>query len=477
MLAFTQTTDRYLKILEFALAKIPFENQEEYLADIRLFKHLDLDPILPFLSDCYASTGRPSRCPCQLFRMFLFASRHKLNVKALHRKLSVSPIVRAICGCESTQDVPAIGTFYHFMNRLVKMNEKPISHAPFGKRSKKLQRNEKLPDKRPARSVRLAEKLMDGKLNLSRTPERLLQLIFAEIAVRPSIKLGLLNPTLVLSADGTALKTGASSYGRKICDCKRKGILRCQCDRRYSDPYASIGWDSHLGQWYYGYTAFFLTSYSTNYKKDLPLSVRLVDAKRHDSLTSMLALQDFQEIYPDLTIETFLADSAMDAYPIYSFLNERNIHAVIDLGRVKKIKVDDLTFDKNGTPICPAGFQMYPFGKMKRNKGIRHKFRCPATVLKSCQCPLDKPCSPSAYGRTVYVKEKKDLRFYPTIPRSSKRWKKLFKQRSASERVIKQVLVDHDLEGMRVRSKHRNFFFTLLACIDIHLKAQLSIIQ
>lgn len=224
------------KKLEFALAKIPFENQEEYPADIRLFKYLDLDPILPILSDCYAATGRPSRCPCQLFRMFLFASRHKLNDKVLHKKLLVSPIVRAICGCDMKRDVPAVGTFYHFMNRLVKMNENPTIHAPFGKNPKPPHRNEKLPDKQPARTVRLAEKLMNGKLNLSRTPERLLQLIFAEIAVRPSIKLGLLNPTLVLSADGTALRTGTSSYGRKICDCKRKGIMRCQCDRRYSDP-------------------------------------------------------------------------------------------------------------------------------------------------------------------------------------------------------------------------------------------------
>lgn len=107
---------------------------------------------------------------------------------------------------------------------------------------------------------------------------------------------------------------------------------------------------------------------------------------------------------------------------------------------------------------------MYPFGKMKRNKGVRYKFRCPAAVLKNCQCPLDKLYSPSAYGRTVYVKEKDELRSYPTIPRSSKRCKNLFKQRSASERVIKQVLIDHDLEGMNVRSNHRNFFY----CVGLH---------
>jgi hypothetical protein len=477
MLVANQTTDCYLKTLNLALAKIPLENQEEYLSDIRLFQYLDLDPILPLISSRYSSTGRPSRCPCQLFRMFLFASRHKMNVKDLHKKLMTSPVVRTICGCQTKKDVPAIGTFYHFMKRLVKLNEKTVVHKPFGKKPKKLKRNEKLPDKRPARTAHLAEKLMDGRIDLSRTPERLLQLIFAEIAVRPSIKLGLLNPNLVLSADGTALRTGASSYGRKICDCKRKGIMRCKCDRRYSDPYASIGWDSHLGQWYYGYTAFFLNSYSTSYKKDLPLSVRLVDAKRHDSLTSMLALQDFMEIYPDLKVETFLADSAMDAYPIYSLLNYWNINAVIDLGRTKPEKSNDLTFDKNGAPICPAGFKMYPWGKQTRNMSVRYKYRCPAKVLKSCTCPLETPCSTSGYGRTVHIKASDDLRLYPNISRSSKLWRKLFKQRSASERVIKQVLVDHDLEDMSIRTKHRNFFFTVLACIDIHLKAQISVID
>src|SRR5699024_3394213 len=138
------------------------------------------------------------------------------------------------------------------------------------------------------RTTHLAQKIMDGKISLARTPERLMQLIFAEIAVNPSIQLGLLTHQLVVSGDGTCLETGASRYGKKVCDCKEKGNWHCSCKRLYSDPLASIGWDSHKKRYFYGYTLFFLSSYSTAYQKDLPISLRLFDAKRHDSLAVML---------------------------------------------------------------------------------------------------------------------------------------------------------------------------------------------
>jgi len=42
-----------------------------------------------------------------------------------------------------------------------------------------------------------------------------------------------------LAGDGTKFKTGASSSGRKLCDCHKRGIYRCDCPRLYSDRFAS----------------------------------------------------------------------------------------------------------------------------------------------------------------------------------------------------------------------------------------------
>jgi hypothetical protein len=59
----------------------------------------------------------------------------------------------------------------------------------------------------------------------------------------PSANKGLLGDTskLTVAADGTCVATGASSYGVKACECRKKGIYDCKCDRRFSDPNASWG--------------------------------------------------------------------------------------------------------------------------------------------------------------------------------------------------------------------------------------------
>jgi len=360
---------------------------------------------------------------------------------------------------------------------MVPINEKPKVRKPLRSKPKKkdIGTDEKLPDKRPeSRTTRLAQKIMDGKISLENTPERFMQLIFAEIAVKPSVELGLIHKTLAVSADGTCLKTGASSKGKTVCECRKQQIWRCDCHRKFSDPLANIGWDSHEKTWFYGYTAFFLSTYSTVHKKDLPLTVRLVDAKRHDSLTSMLALTEFKELYPDFTIETFIGDSAMDCGPMYTLLQHMDIPAVIDLNKrsLARKPQDDITFDKNGRPVCPGKLPMKYNGSWKRNMVTRSKYRCPAMTSKDVQCPLSEFCSSSKYGRTVYVSQKGDLRLYPSIPRDSQKWRELYKQRTATERVNKQVLLDHGLEDTKMRSKHRYFFYAVMSCIDIHLKAQ-----
>lgn len=44
--------------------------------------------------------------------------------------------------------------------------------------------------------------------------------LFAAVAVQPSIDLGLVPQTVSASGNGTCVKTGASPYGVKTCDCK-----------------------------------------------------------------------------------------------------------------------------------------------------------------------------------------------------------------------------------------------------------------
>lgn len=114
--------------------------------------------------------------------------------------------------------------------------------APYGKKTKKSKQDEKLPEKKGVkRTTRIAKAIMEGRIDLSNFLERLMQIIFAEVVVKPSVKLSLIDTSITLSGDGTCLEIGASSYGRKICDCKSEGIWSCKCECRYSDPLATLG--------------------------------------------------------------------------------------------------------------------------------------------------------------------------------------------------------------------------------------------
>ena len=367
MLHQIMTHDCYLSNLDRALAKCPLEIFDFHFDDINIFRILDLDPALPLLTPLYSTTRKPGTDPTVLFRCLLLASRKCWSPKELHRQLYADLILRALVGL-SGRKVPGTSTFYDFMHRLVPISEKAAIRKPFTakKKPKNIGGDGKIPDKKPRdRTTKLTENILNQKFSLSDTPERVLQLLFKEVAVRPSLALGLIAQALVVSGAGTCLRTGASSRGRKICACREKGIYHCKCLRKFPDPLANIGWDSHTKSYFYGYTAFFMTTYSTVYHKDLPLSVRLIDAKRHDSLAALMALQEFQELYPELDMSVFIADSAMDNQPTYYLLNEWRIPAIIDLNNraEKRSAIGDISFNKKGTPICPARLPMTYLGK------------------------------------------------------------------------------------------------------------------
>jgi hypothetical protein len=207
---------------------------------------------------------------------------------------------------------------------------------------------------------------------------------------------------------------------------------------------------------------------------DLPLYLRLVDAKRHDSVTAVFALAEFRDLYPALRVETFISDSASDNYATYELLDKWNINAVISLNQnnTGHFKYEGpLTLNDDGTPICPGGNKMVSRGFCGKDR-CRLKWRCP----KACDKPYENctNCSRSPYGRTVYTKPDWDLRLFTKIPRGSLKWKARMNERTAAERVNNRILNHYGIENSRVRGKKKISFFTSIAGFNIHLDAQLS---
>ena len=431
---------------------------------------LNLDPLKTKMFPLYSSTGRPAKNQPEIFRSLILMVCLGFCLDNWIEKLQNNPVLQAACGFRG--ELPGIASYYDFINRLIKLDEKPRQKPKKRKPRKKIGKNKKLPPKRPGVVKKLVKQILKGR-RFNNRPERLLQEIFSLVAVQPSIDLGLVPKSVSISGDGTCIESGASHFGVKTCKCND---FFCDCPRRFSDPNASWGWDSHNDRWFYGYTGYFISTYNKAEKLDLPLYLRLVDAKRHDSISAVVALAEFHDLYPDLTVENFISDSASDNYATYELLDMWDINAVIALNGkdTKKGNVkysDDLTINEYGVPICPGGYEMVRCGFCGSDR-CRVKWRCPKACGKPCENCVG--CSQTKYGRTKYTKPEWDLRLFTRIPRGSPKWKALMNERTAAERVNNRILHHYGLENSKVRSKKRISFFTTIAGFNIHLDAQLA---
>jgi len=477
MLGIWRSHDDYQRFVVKHFATLAQTNPHalfEYEKIISKLYLLNLDPLQDIIKQLYSVTGRKSKSQPEIFRAFILMNHLGLSLDQWIHKVKYNAVLRIAAGFDS-DTLPAIASYYDFINRIIRIDEKPRAKHKKRKPSKKIGKGKKLPPKKPGAVGRLVKQILKGR-RFDTRPELCLQRIFAEVCVRQSLELGLLASILTVSGDGTCIHTGASHFGVKTCTCE---AFICDCPRRFSDPNATWGWDSHKDQWFYGYTGYFISTYNKFLKVDLPIYLRLVDAKRHDSISAVVALAELRDLYPDLTIDTFSSDSASDNYPTYELLHQWDINAVIDLNPKNKgnnkypsyLKITD-----KGVPICPAGHEMIYNGFCGKDR-CRIKWRCPRVLGKAPPTDACASCSPSSYGRVIYTKPDWDLRLFTKIPRGSLKWKLNMNQRTAAERVNNRILNHYGIEQSKNRGKKRISFFTTIAAFNVHLDAQLKLLK
>lgn len=443
---------------------------------------LNLEPAIPLLFRCFSSLGRPVLYDpvCILRSLVLMLDLGCHSVTKWASALRSDSILAVLSGFEPDK-TPAVGTFYDFFDKLwledreARIKRRLKLRAPVKKPRKQLKAGVKQPVKHPGVVGKLAKKVMDGRTPFPLRAEKLIQEIFARCFVDVSIHIGLIPDPLelVLSGDGSSLRTGSSPHGVKVCVCRKNGVFNCDCGRRLSDPEASWGWDSYRNVYYYGYSMYVLTAASS--VNELPMYIRLVQAGRHDSVTGIVSLAEFRDIYPSLGFSKFLADSAHDAYPYYELMKFWDVEPFIDLnskGKGNFKNLPSVSVNEFGIPICPKGYAMCFCGFNKSRN--RLKWRCPLKagsrrLRKNISC--DCPCSDSPYGRTVYTKPQDDLRIFTKTPRNSKAWRKEYAKRSSSERSFKRIKNDYEIERSRVRSRKNWYFFLHFAAMNCHLDA------
>jgi len=198
----------------------------------------------------------------------------------------------------------------------------------------------------------------------------LIQEVFARCLVDRSVELELIpDPlSLLLSVDGSSLRTGSNPRGIKVCNCREKVIFKCDCQRHFSDLQASWGWDSYRNEYFYGYSIFNLTVASS--PNDLPMYVRLAETTRHDSVTGVYALAEFRQLYPQFTTGKFLSDSALDAYAIYELCEYLHTEPFIVLNP-KNEGHYRLPPPVKIIPLCSKGFSMVFCGYEKNRNRLK----------------------------------------------------------------------------------------------------------
>jgi transposase len=177
-------------------------------------------------------------------------------------------------------------------------------------------------------------------------------------------------------------------------------------------------------------------------KSELPLALEVTPAHVNDGEKAPSLIE---KVAARTNTHFFMLDSGYDQLKVYTAARNVKAQAIIPLNpRGEKEPPAGMT--SNGTPCCSMGYAMTYWGA----DGDYLKFRCPHATGK-VNCPLGMTaCSSSNYGMVVKVNAKDDLRRYGSPHRDTKRWKKLYNERTSVERCNSRLKTYLTADSMHV---------------------------
>jgi hypothetical protein len=154
-------------------------------------------------------------------------------------------------------------------------------------------------------------------------------------------------------------------------------------------------------------------------------------------------------------IQTLAYDKAADDEDTHSTLDAAGIKPVIENRRMWKEDLErmlpghdgssNVVYDESGTVYCydkvsnpPVRHRMAYIGGEPSRRTL--KYRCPA-MHEGWKCPSLSRCTQGTYGKCVRVPRDIDLRRFPAIPRATKQFERLYRGRTAVERVNGRIKV------------------------------------
>jgi hypothetical protein len=294
-----------------------------------------------------------------------------------------------------------------------------------------------------------SEDQIPGPHNLSRFLDLLgqqphltaLQTIFAELARR----LGLAVPHLGqhTAGDATALSGRAKTDAHAVQAEVEQGLPQPTGGRKeYTDDEGKV---TKVVEWF-GYKLHLLV----DVKHEVVLAYTITDSKVGDNEQVPALVEQACANLPADRIETLAYDKAADDEKVHECLHDHGIKPIIQNRSLWKTEPErvlpggryplNLVHNEAGTVSCydmvskPAvQHRMAYIGYDKERETVR--YRCPARH-EGWTCPSESQCNTGKeYGLTVRLPCTVDLRRFPPVPRATKEFERLYKGRTAVERV------------------------------------------
>jgi len=215
-------------------------------------------------------------------------------------------------------------------------------------------------------------------------------------------------------------------------------------------------------------------------RHEVSLSYKITDTKAGDGETLPAILGDAQANLPTGRIKTLAYDKAADTNDVHQLLSKANIKPVIQNRSLWKEDHErmlpghdgnsNIVYDEAGTVYCYdresqplVRHKMSYIGHEPQRQTI--KYRCPA-MHEGWECPMAKICNAGkSYGLTVRVPQEIDVRRFPSLPRATKKFERLYKGRTSVERVNARLKIFWGADDGNLTGSRR--FFALLGVIMV----------
>jgi hypothetical protein len=185
-------------------------------------------------------------------------------------------------------------------------------------------------------------------------------------------------------------------------------------------------------------------------KHEVVLAYTITDTKAGDGETLPVVLEQAEANLPANRIESMAYDKAADSEEVHGMLSGKKITPVIQMRSLWKTEPERLlpghdgtsnvVYDEEGTIYCydkvsdpPVRHKMSYIGHEPERETL--KYRCPAKH-EGWECPMSKICNAGkSYGKTVRVPREIDLRRFPSLPPATEKFERMYKGRTAVERI------------------------------------------